>query len=92
MMTHIMIIYVVNKILHLIYIILIDIIYFNMMLLVGNILCRATVAPSGCRYIIGVPFAAALANLTTTMSGKGLNAHENRVMPIMRNIGKRAVP
>ena len=65
MMTHIMIIYVVNKILYLIYIILIDIIHFNMMLLVGNILCRATVAPSGCRYIIGVPFAAALANLTT---------------------------
>ena len=52
MMTHIMIIYVVNTILHLIYIIMIDIIHFHMMPLVGNILCRATVAPSGCRYII----------------------------------------
>lgn len=65
MMTHIMIIYVVNTILHLIHIIMIDTMYLHMMLFVGNLLSRATVAPLGCLYIIGIPFAATLANLAT---------------------------
>ena len=48
MMTYIVTINVVDTILHLIHIIVIDALYFHMMLFVGNLLSGATVAPSGC--------------------------------------------